>query len=182
MFGTVTILLALLALAATGFAIVWLSKVNKQLADLGRRVLESEDIGRIYEAADRTQTFESRLAGCERKAAEGQNQLAEFKTQLSELASRTGSVEQLAKKNEACIDEIIPNIKALADEIQIIKRFQMATERVHSLILAAFNDMQASMTNEEGFRAPAEVAKPQEASDPPEEWWQVRDDKTAINN
>jgi chromosome segregation ATPase len=179
MLGTVTILLALLALIAAGLAIAWLSRLNKNLADLGRRVLESEDIGRIYEAANKTETFESRMGGCERTASEGQNQLAEYNTKLSELTARAGSVEQMAKKNEACLDEIIPDIKVLADQIQLIKKFQTATERVHSLIQAAFTDLQASMTSDEGLGAAA--AKPDQASDAPEEWWQVRDDTTAVN-
>jgi len=169
MFGTMTIVLLALALAAAVFAIGWLSRVNNRLSELGRRVLASQDIGRINDAANKTESFESRMAGCERKADESQNQLAEYKTKLSEHTSKLGSVEQMAKKNETCLAEIIPNIKALADEIQIIKKFQVATEKGHSLILTALTDMQASMTPNGGLGATLEAAKPKEAS---EEWWQ----------
>jgi chromosome segregation ATPase len=182
MFGTTTIVvLALLALAAAALAIGWLSRVNRHLSELGRRVLDSQDIGRINEAANKTETFESRMAGCERKADEGQKQLVEYKTKLSELTTKLGSVEQMTKKNEACLAELIPNVKALADEIQTIKKFQTATEKVHGLILTAFTDMQASMTPHEGLRTPLEAAEPKEASEGPQEWWQVGEDRTRAN-
>lgn len=193
MFNTMTIVLLASALAAAVFAIGWLLKVNKHLSDLGRRVLASQDIGRINEAANKTETFESRMAGCERKADESQKQLMEYKTKLSaiadklgaseqkmasfevrfdELAAKLGSVEQMATKNEACFDEMIPNIKALADEIQAIKKFQMATEKVHSLIQTAFTDMQASVPADEDLVTMPQAAKPQEASEGPQEWQQ----------
>ncbi len=171
----------LLALAAAVFAIAWLTRVNKHVLELGRRVLESEDIGRINEAANKTETFESRMAGCERKASESQNQLAEFKTKLSELATKLGSVEQMANKNEACLTELVPNVKALADEIQTIKKFQAATEKVHSLIQAALTDMQAGMSLNEGLGTTLQAAKPKEVSEGPQEWWQAGDDKTPMN-
>ena len=167
-----TVLLALVALAAAGFAIAWLTRVNKLISDLGHRVLESQDIGRINDAAAKTETFESRMAGCEHKAAEGQKQLAEFKTKLSELATRLGSVEQTASKNEAGFAELVPDVKALADEIQTIKKFQAATEKVHGLIQAAFTDIQASMSPNEGLGSALEAAKPKEASEGPQDWWQ----------
>lgn len=191
MFSTITIVLALLALGAAIFAIVWASKVNGYLSDLGRRVLDSQDIERIYAAASKTETFESRMAGCERKADECQKQLAENKTKLSELAAKTDkvgeltaktdSVEQTAKKNETCLAELVPNIKALADEIQTIKKFQAATEKVHSLLLSALTDLQASMTPHEGLGTASEAAKPQEASEGPQEWWQAGGEANPMN-
>lgn len=199
MFETIaTVFLALLALAAAVFAIGWLSRVNKKLSELGRRVLASQDIGRINEAASKTESFESRMAGCEHKADESQNQLVEYKTELSEFANKLGaseqktasfegrfdefatklgSVEQMANKNEACLAETIPNIKALADEIETIKKFQNATEKVHSLILAAFTDMQASMPPDEGLRTTPEAAEPAEASQGTEEWQEETEDQ-----
>lgn len=181
MFGTITIVLALSALGAAIFAVVWVSKVNRYLSELGRRVLDSQDIGRINEAANKTETFESRMAGCERKAEENQKQLAENKTKLSELAARAGSIEQMARKNEACLTELVPNIKALADEIQTMKKFQTATEKVHSLIQAAFSDMQASMTPHGGPGTTLQDALPKEASEGPQEWWQAGDDRNPMN-
>jgi septal ring factor EnvC (AmiA/AmiB activator) len=200
MFNTITIalFLALIALAAAVVAIGWLSKVRKHLSELGMRVLESQDIGRINEAAKKTESFESRMAGCERKADESQNQLAEHKTKLSELtdklrasgqkmasfevrfeelATRLESVEQMANKNEAGLAEVIPSIKALADEIQTLQKFQTATEKVRSLILDAFTDMQASMPLEEGLRTTPETAKPDETSQGLEEWQEKAEDQ-----
>lgn len=199
MFNTITIVfLALLALAVAVVAIGWLLRVSKHLSELGRRVLESQDIGRIKEAANKTESFESRMAGCEHKADESQNQLAEHKTKLSELAATMGaseqkmasfearfdelaakleSVEQMANKNEAGLAEAIPSIKALADEIQTLQKFQTATEKARSLILAAFTDMRASMPPEESLGTTPETAKPEEASQETEEWQEETEDQ-----
>jgi septal ring factor EnvC (AmiA/AmiB activator) len=191
MLNTTTIFfVALLALAAAGVAIVWISKLSKHLSELGRSVLESQDIGRIKEAANKIESFDSRMAGCEHKADESQNHLTEHKTKLSELAAKLEaseqktasfdvrfdelatkleSVEQMANKNEAGLAEAIPSIKALADEIQILQKFQTATEKSHSLIQAAFTDMQASIPPEESLGTTPETTKPEEASQEPEE-------------
>ena len=193
MFDTITIALfslTLSALAAAVFAIGWLLRLKKHLSELGVRVLESEDIGKIKEAANKAASYESRMAGCEHKADENQDQLVEHKTKLSEhadklgaseqkmasfevrfdeLSTKLGSVEQMANKNEDDLAQTIPNIKDLADEIQSIKKFQTTTEKIHSLIQAAFTDMQASMPPDEGLGTMPEVAKPEEASQGPEE-------------
>ena len=220
MFNTITIVfLALLALAVAVVAIGWLLRLSKHMSELGKRVLESQDIGRIKEAVNKTESFESRMAGCEHKADESQNQLAEHKTKLSELANnlgaseqktasfevrfngfennvgdklnqlsehetkvnelatKLGSVEQMANKNEAGLVEAIPSIKALADEIQTLQKFQTATENTRSLILAAFTDMQASMPHEESLGTTPETAKPEEASQETEEWQEETEDQ-----
>ena len=181
MFDTITIVLVLLTLSAVGaagFAVAMLSKVKRGLSDLGMRVLESQDIGKIKEAANKTDTFESRLAGWEQKAQESNNLLAEQKKKLDELAdnldaseekmaslevrlneltTRLESVEQKTSKNENDLAQTVPNIKALADEIQSIKMFQTTTEKIHGLIQSAFSDMQASMpTNDMQASMPSE--------------------------
>jgi len=192
MFNTITIVfLTLLALAMAVAAIIWLLRVSKHLSELGMRVLESQDIGRIKEAANKTESFESRMAGCEEKADESQNQLGKHKTKLSELAdklgaseqkmasfevrfdklaTKLGSVEQMANTNDASLAEAIPSIKALADEIQNLQKFQTATEKAHSLIQAAFTDIQASILPEDSLVTTPETAKPEETSQGPEEW------------
>ena len=173
MFNTITIVLVFLtlsALGAAGFAISFLSKVKRNLSELGMRVLESQDIGKIKEAANKAGSLESRMAECEHKADENKNQIAENKTKVNEftneitsseqkittfegrfdeLATKLESVEQKANKNEDSLAQTVPNIKALADEIQNIKMFQTATEKIHSLIQTAFTDIQASVPPEE---------------------------------
>jgi septal ring factor EnvC (AmiA/AmiB activator) len=194
MFNTIIIVvLALLALAVAVVTIGWLLRLSKHISELGRRVLESQDIGRIKEAANKIGSFESRMAGCEHKADESQNQLAEHKTKLSELAdklgaseqkmasfevrfdelaAKLGSVEQMANKNEASLAESIPSIKALADEIQTLQKYQTATEKARSLVLAAFTDMGASIphAHEEDLVTTPEIPKQEETSQGPEEW------------
>ena len=195
---TALVILTLSALAAAVFAIGWLSRLKKQLSQLGIRVLESEDIGKIKDAARKTESYESRMTECEHKADESQNQLMENKTKLSELAdklaaseqkmasfevrfdelsARLESVEQKADKNEDGLAQTVPNIKALADEIQGIKDFQTATEKIHSLIQAAFDDLQASTPPEESPGTMPEAAKPEEASQGPEEWQEETKDQ-----
>ena len=195
MFDTITIVLVLLtlsAVAAAGFAIVLLSRVKNNLSELGMRVLESQDIGKIKEAANKTESFESRVAGCEQKADESKNQLAEQKAKLNELAdnldaseekmaslevrlneltTRLESVEQMVSRNEDGLAQTVPNIKALADEIQSIKMFQTATEKIHSFIQSAFADMQAGMsTNDmQAGMSPSDM----QAGIPPEEGLEI---------
>ena len=186
MSDTITIVLVLLTLSAVGaagFAVLYLSKVKKSLSELGIRVLESQDVGKIKEAANKTDSFESRVAGCEQKTDESKNQLAEHKTKLNELADKLGaseqkmasfearfdelstrleSVEQIANKNEDGLAQTVPNIKALADEVQGLKMFQAATEKARSLILDAFTDMKAGTPPEEVLETTPEDATPED--------------------
>ncbi len=228
MLDTITIALvslALLALVVAVVAIGWLSRVSKYLSALGKRVLESEEIGRIIEAADKTVSFESRMAACENKADESQNQLVEHETRLSELAAKLGASEQMMDRHTADLakasekmasfelrfDEFENNVgeklnqllehetkvnelatkleaveqmlgehaaglaeangsmKVLADGIQSLEEFQTATEKTRTLILAAFNDMRASMPPEECLGTRVDTAEPEETSQGPEE-------------
>jgi len=188
MFDTITIVLVLLTLSAVGaagFAVANLSRVKKLLSELGMRVLESEDVGKIKEAANKTGSFESRIAGWEQQAQESNNQLAENKTKLhgladnldaseekmaslearlNELTTRLESVEHKTSRNENDLAQTVPNIKALADEIQGLKIFQSATEKIHSLVQSAFTDMQASMPSNEGFVTQPEIPTQEETN------------------
>ncbi len=93
--------LAFISLVVAVVAIGWLFIVSKRLSALGKRVLESQDIGRIIEAADNTASFESRMTGCQSKADENQNQLAEHVARLSELAAKQGATEQMMDRHTA---------------------------------------------------------------------------------
>ena len=178
----VLVFLTLSAVGAAGYAVLCLSKVKRSLSELGIRVLESQDISKIKEAANKTDSFESRLAGFEQKAEESKNQLAEHTTKLNELngnlgesgqktasfeahfnelSTRLDSIEQMTKKNEDGLTQTVPNIKALADEIQNLKMFQTATEKVHGLIQSAFTDIQASIPSEENLITTPEVPMPE---------------------
>jgi len=188
MFDAITIVLILLTLSAVavaGYAVMYLSKVKRDLMELGMRVLESQDVGKIKEAANKTDSFESRLAGSEQKADEGRNQLNEQKTKLDELAGKLGAseqkvgsfetrfnefsnkletVEQKIKKNESDLAQTVPNIKVLADEIQKLKVFQAATEKAHNLIVDAYNDLQAGKASNEDFVTQPEIQTPNEVT------------------
>ncbi len=72
-------------------------------------------------------------------------------------------------EHAAGLAEANESIKVLADEIQSLEEFQTATEKTRTLILAAFNDMRASMPHEECLGARVDAAGPEEASQGPEE-------------
>jgi len=238
MFDTITIalfVLAVLSLIAAVVAIGWLFTVSKHLSALGRRVLDSEDIGRIIEAADKIASYESRMAGCETKADKSQNQLVKHETKLSELAAKLvrveqvthghtadlamasenmasselrfdrfennvdeklnqlpehetklneladklESVEQTANKNEDSLTEADRSIMALGEAIQNLTKFQTATEKANSLILAAFTDLRTSMPPEGELVTTPETPKPEESSQwPQDQQEETEDEKT----
>jgi chromosome segregation ATPase len=170
--------LGLLSLAAAVTALVWLSKLRKHLSVLGQRVLQSEDIGKILQAAEKVGVYESRITACEGKTDESKKQLAEHETKLNhlaaletkahELATRLQSVEQVAGRNEADLATAGQNIKTVTDEIQILQKFQTATEKTHSLIQTAFADMGAGMSSIEAWHVEPQSTESQEASPAPE--------------
>jgi len=104
--STISLILAACALLACVAALGWLSKVSKRMTGLGRRLLESEDVGKIKEAAQRAASFETRMVGCENVASQNQSQLEEHKTRLSELATGTGATEQIVNRNAAGLGEV----------------------------------------------------------------------------
>jgi chromosome segregation ATPase len=235
MLGMMTISMAILSLVAAVVAIGGLSRVRKHLSALGKRVLESEDVGRILQAAEKTASFESRMTGCEIKANESQKKLSEHETKLSELITKQGSteqrmnghssdlaktsektaffearfgefeknvgdklnqlleletkaneflarlesIEQTANRNEAGLAQADQGIKAVRDEIEILQKFQTATEKTHSLIQAAFADMGASMSPDEGQGITPEITEPEQISNGPEDVHQEAEDQKA---
>jgi chromosome segregation ATPase len=104
MIDMITIVLFILVFASlvvATIAIGWLSMVSKHLSDLGKRVLESEDVGRVIQAADNTASFESRISDCEKNNNESQNQLTEHETKLNEVADKQGAVQQIINRHAA---------------------------------------------------------------------------------
>jgi chromosome segregation ATPase len=231
---TITLfVLALLSLVTAVAAIGWLSAVSKHLSALGKRVLESDDIGKIIKAADKVGTYESRMTGCESKADKSQKQLVEHETRLSELTARQGateqrmdrhsadlavsskktasfelrfdefennvgeklnklveletkvnelaakleSVEEMVSNNRSGLTEADRNIKVLMDKIEVLQKFQAATEKTHSLIQAAFADIRTSIPSEEDRTVTSKIAEPEETSQSPEDMHQEAEDQ-----
>ena len=177
MLGMITESLALISLVAAGAAIVWLSIIRKQLSALGKRILESEDIGKILQAAEKVGTYESRISGCENKTGESQRQLSELQTKVNDSASKIESNITKSAMNENGLAEIVPSIKNLAEEIQNLQKFQTATKKTHSLIQAAFTDMGARMSIEEGEEIMPHVTEPEQISSEPETEHQEAEDQ-----
>lgn len=101
MITIVLFILAFVSLVVSTIAIGWLSMVSKHLSDLGKRVLESEDVGRVIQAADNTASFESRISDFEKNNNESQNQLAEHETKLNEITDKQGAVQQIINRHAA---------------------------------------------------------------------------------
>jgi chromosome segregation ATPase len=226
--GTITIALfvvALLSLVTAVAAIGWLSVVSKHLSALGKRVLESDDIGKIINAADKVASYESRVIDCESKAEESKkqlvqheiklselttkqgateqridrhsadlaasskkaasfelrfdefennvgeklNKLLELETKVNELAAKLESVEDMVSNNKYGLTEAERNIKVLTDKIEILQKFQAATEKTHSLIQAAFTDTRTSMPSEEVQSITSKITEPEDTSQRPED-------------
>ena len=134
MIDSMTIALFVLTLISFAFAIiaiVWLSIVSKHLSALGKRVLESEDMERVIQAADETVSFGSRITGLKSRADESQNQLAELQTRLSEItakldingqtmdkyASDLAKVSEKMASFELRFDEFENNVKNKLDKL-----------------------------------------------------------------
>lgn len=172
--GMISTFLTLVALAAAAVAVVWLRKMSNHVSDLGRRILESEDIEKIIKASERTMTFESRMTEHETKLEELVSnggkvaQVVDKHTaDLSAASEKSASFEQTTNKNGADIAENKERIKALTDEIQRLKEFQAATEKARGVILATFNDMQVAPSEDSPMIVPQEP-NPEETSQEPE--------------
>lgn len=104
--GTIATIVSVCALLAGVAAIGWLSKLSKRMTGLGKRLLESEDVGKIMEAAKKAASYDSRMVGCESTANQNQKQLEEHKTKLSELAAGAEAIEQTVSRNTAGLAEV----------------------------------------------------------------------------
>jgi chromosome segregation ATPase len=124
--------LAFISLVVGAIAIAWLSIVSKHLSALGKRVLESEDIGRIIEAANKTESFESRITGCQSKADESQNQLAELQTKLSEIAAKQVAAGQMMERHTTDIAKI--SEKMASFELRFDEFENNAGEKLNQLL------------------------------------------------
>ncbi len=103
---TISVIVSVCALLAGVAAIGWMSKLSKRMTGLGRRLLESEDVGKIMEAAKKAASFDSRLAGCESTANQNQKRLDEHKAVLSELTANAEATQQMVKRNTAGLGEV----------------------------------------------------------------------------
>jgi len=151
---TILVFLALSSLMAATVAIGWLVRVSKHLSELATRVPEAEDIGKIIETADKMVSFKSRMAGCENRTEQSENRLSENETKVNGLAAKLEAavhtaVDLMLDEHAAGLAEAEASMKVLTDKIQSLEEFQTATEKTRNLILAAFNDMGASIPPEE---------------------------------
>jgi hypothetical protein len=83
---------------------------------------------------------------------------------VNELAARLESVEHAVDGHGAGLAEATRSIETLADEIQSLEQFRIATEKTRRLILAAFGDKGAAMSAEPGAVTAPETARPEDTS------------------
>ncbi|MHC4301843.1 MAG: hypothetical protein ACYS7Y_31640, partial [Planctomycetota bacterium] len=167
MISTLSFVLALLSLAAAAVAVVWLQKLSKHMSDLGRRILESEEIEKIITASHKTMTFESRMSECESKTDMAQKQLASHEKKLSELFVSGGTVAKTVERHSADLAEGNKSIKALTNDMLRLKKFQAATEMTRTLVLAAFNAVQEGTPSEDSPSVASQAAETEETSQEP---------------
>jgi peptidoglycan hydrolase CwlO-like protein len=101
MIDSMTIALFVLALISFIFAIsaiFWLSIVSKHLSAL--------KAGKLTEAADKTASLESRITGCQNKADENRNQLAELQSRLNQVTAKLEIAEQTIDNCTAYIAKV----------------------------------------------------------------------------
>jgi chromosome segregation ATPase len=155
----ITITLALLSLVAAVIAIGWLSILRKHLSVLGQRVLESEDIGRIIQAADKVGSFESRMTGCENKADENKKRLVENETKLNGLIAKQEASEQKMDRHStdlAKTSENMASFKVRFDEFENniderLNQFLELETKVNELASALESVEQITNRNEVGL-------------------------------
>ena len=107
------VFLALSSLGMATVAIVWLARVRKRVSELGMRLLESEDIERIIKAAEKTASYESRMAASENKTEQSENKLSEHEAELTKLTSGLGATEEMANGNRIGLSEVSEKTSSL---------------------------------------------------------------------
>jgi chromosome segregation ATPase len=101
MIDSMTIALFVLALISFIFAIIaifWLSIVSRHLSAL--------KAGKVTQAADKTTSLESRITGCQKKADENRNHLAELQTRLNQVIAKLEIAEQTVDNCTAYIAKV----------------------------------------------------------------------------
>lgn len=101
MIDSMTIALFVLALISFIFAIsaiFWLSIISKHLSAL--------KAGKVTQASEKTASLESRITGCQKKADENRNQLAELQTRLNQVIAKLEIVEQTMDNYTAYIAKV----------------------------------------------------------------------------
>jgi chromosome segregation ATPase len=152
--------LALISFALATISILWLFKVRRHLSTLGKVVFEFEDVGRTIPATAKTESFESRIAGCESKADESQNKLAEYETTIDEIASKVRQVEAIIKTHAvdlANTSEKIASIEHRSDDFENNigdKLNQTANKNEADLaeVITSVNALKDKIENLEKFR------------------------------
>jgi chromosome segregation ATPase len=117
MYALIVTASAFLALFAAVVAIGWLWQVSNRVSDLGRRVLASESIERVSQAADKAISFESRMDGCENRIGRMQNQLVEHEASLKELAATLRTNQQVTESHVGGLAEASGKIASLESRL-----------------------------------------------------------------
>jgi len=101
MIDSMTMALFVLALISFIFALIaifWLSIVSRHLSAL--------KAGKVTQASEKTASLDSRITGCQKKADENRNQLAEFNTRLNQVITKLEIVEKTMDNYTAYIAKV----------------------------------------------------------------------------
>jgi chromosome segregation ATPase len=109
------------------------------------------------------------MAGCEDRIEQTESKLSEHGIKLNELATKLKALEQMLDDHATALAETNQSMKVVADEIQSLEEFQTATEKTRDLVLAAFNNMHASIPPGEFIGMRVDTAETGETSPEPEQ-------------
>lgn len=176
--------LALVSFTLAAISIFWLLKVRKLLSTLGKRILEFGDAASAIPAVDKTESLESRIAGCETgideidskvrqvediikthavDLANTSEKVASFEHRLDDIENNVGDkLNQAANKNQAGLAEVLTSVNALKDKIEDLEKFRTIVQKTHTIIQAAFADMRTSASAEKDLGALRQTAEPEE--------------------
>jgi chromosome segregation ATPase len=175
--------LALVSFALAAISILWLLKVRKLLSTLSKIALEFDDAASAIPAADKTESLESRIAGCETTIDEIASKVRQvediIKTHAVDLANTSEKIasyehrfeyfessladklNQAANKNQAGLAEVLTSVNALKDKIEDLEKFRTIIQKTHTIIQAAFADMRTSASAEKDPAASRQTAEPE---------------------
>jgi chromosome segregation ATPase len=175
--------LALVSFALAAISILWLFKIRKLLSTLGKRILEFDDAASAIPAADKTESFESRIDGCETtidevaskvrqvdeiikkhavELANTSEKVASFEHRFDDMENNVGDkLSQAANRNQAGLAEVLTSVNALKDKIEDLEKFRTIVQKTHTIIQAAFADMRTSASAEKDPAASRQTREPE---------------------
>jgi len=118
----------------------------------------------LVKISEKMASFELRYDEFENKVNNKLDKLPELETQVNDLVTNLKSVEGIVNNNKSGLAGVDQTVKILTDKIELLEKFRTIVEKTHSIIQAAFIDIRAGSSPEEGLEVSSEITNSQEAS------------------